>query len=381
MTATTAPKAAAVTTAATADPAARVPTLAPAAGSGSGPDTADGWRLSWPHGELAVQALGAMLGPVTLRLDGGRTVQPMYRAPWHGADDPALVGAPLLRHLNGDWLCLPFGPSGPHPGLPAGWTPRPEAPEEAGQDHGWIANQRWSLIAREPHALVLALDLPPAHTLARVERRIAVDPEAPRVTVTHTLHPRRDAVLPAALHPTFAVPPGGLEIVPGPHAAAHAYPLDPAGADSGRPPALQPGARAARMADLPTPDGRPHALMRLPAAAPAEALLQLQDCRPPLTLRWHGDGSPAERPVRLQLDWDADRLPDLLIWISQGGRRAAPWNGRNQALGIEPCASCFDLSRVAEPPAGHPLAHRRGLPLRAGEPLTLGWSLSAHPDG
>ncbi|MFM2407114.1 MAG: hypothetical protein RL223_4994, partial [Pseudomonadota bacterium] len=80
MTATTGPRAAAaaVTPATRAEPAAKAPT--PASVPGSSADTADGWRLSWPHGELAVQALGAMLGPVTLRLDGGRTVQPMYRA-------------------------------------------------------------------------------------------------------------------------------------------------------------------------------------------------------------------------------------------------------------------------------------------------------------
>ncbi len=46
---------------------------------------------------------------------------------------------------------------------------------------------------------------------------------------------------------------------------------------------------------------------------------------------------------RVSLDWDAQTFPSLLLWISNCGRNAAPWNGRHRALGVEPVCSAFDL--------------------------------------
>jgi hypothetical protein len=77
------------------------------------------------------------------------------------------------------------------------------------------------------------------------------------------------------------------------------------------------------------------------------------------------------------LDWEREHLPDVLLWISQHGRLHEPWNGRNVALGVEPCNSCFDLTRVAQAPGAHPLSHRRGLRLVAGRTIRTGYRLSA----
>lgn len=336
------------------------------------------YTLEGPHAALRVQALGAMLGPVTLRLSDGRTVSPMYQAPWHGETGPGLNENPLLRHLNGEWLCAPYGPAAAPPDLPVGWRARelPGAAGDRGWDHGWVANHHWSLAAQETTSLLLELRPPADHALERVERLVRLMPDAPGIDIVTTLHPRRTVTWPVALHPTFALPLDGVELVSGPCRAVHAYPLAPVRGVS----RLQPGGRASTLAALPANDGTTLDLRRLPLPGDTEELLQLEDVLPPFTLRLQPDGAGATggvRPVELDLDWDAALLPDLLLWVSQGGRVHAPWNGRNLALGVEPCASAFDLTRVAESAPDHPLAHRRGLTLRAGEPIALRWSLRA----
>lgn len=346
--------------------------------------------LGGPHATLRVQALGAMVGALTLRLPDGRQVAPLYRAPWHGERGPGLDDDPLLRHLGGEWLCAPFGPAAAPSGLPAGWQPRttPEGAVERqrrggpphGWDHGWIANHDWTWVARDVDSLQLQIEPPADHPLARVERLVRLAADGPRVEVITTLHPRQDLRWPIALHPTFALPAEGrLELRPGRLRAVHAYPLPPVPGVS----RVRPGARAASLHGMPTVDGGQIDLGRLPLARDTEELLQLEDVQPPFTLRLHRPAGTAtdDGSIDLVLDWDATLLPDLLLWISQRGRRHAPWNARNLALGVEPCASCFDLTRVAEPPADHPLAHRCGLVLRAGEPQVLRWSLAARDAG
>lgn len=54
----------------------------------------------------------------------------------------------------------------------------------------------------------------------------------------------------------------------------------------------------------------------------------------------------------------------MLLWMSNRGRRFAPWNGRHLALGMEPICSAFDLGpqvSAADNPisrAGTPTARR-----------------------
>jgi hypothetical protein len=342
----------------------------------------DVFSLDGPYTSACIQALGAMLGPVELRLPDGRTVSPMYVAPWHGEASPVTERNPLLRHLSGEWACVPFGPAAAPPELPGGWRPRalPCADEDAGFDHGWIANHAWALVDRDRSSLTLAIEPPAGHALARVQRVVRLDENQPGLEVETTLHARHDVTWPVALHPTFALPAGGLELIPGASRAVHAYPVAPVRGVS----RLQPGGRSATLARMPLADGTLQDVSRLPLPFDTEELLQIEGTSAPFTLRL-GSAAPDAaasaskrmNQIDLEIDWDTAILPDVLVWISQRGRTHAPWSGRNLALGIEPCASCFDLTRVAEPDPGHPLAHRQGISLRAGQPSTLRWSLRA----
>jgi len=224
--------------------------------------------LAGAHGELTVRSIGAMLAPLQFDLPGGKRISPLYVAPWaQESGSSALSG--LMRQLRGEWPCVPFGPAHPPEGLPSGWILRATDSE---WDHGYAANHAWTLVDRSDSSLSLRIELPAQEPIAWMERRIRVDSDGPTVSVELTMQPRRDAALPFALHPTFSVPPDGVQLVPGPFAAVHTYPRLPAPEVS----RLTPNCSAASLEALPSGAGTID-LSRLPLTFATEELLQLED--------------------------------------------------------------------------------------------------------
>ena len=173
-------------------------------------DSMERWTLKWAHGEATAQSLGGMLAPVRFELGGGRTVSPLYVAPW--GDDARWPG--LLRALRGEWPCLPFGAVAAPPGLPLGFETRNATDT---WNHGYGANHMWRLVEKTADRLTLRIDYPSEEAIESLERTIEVDPEAPALIVSLTVHARRDVVLPFALHPTFAIPDEGVEVLACPY--------------------------------------------------------------------------------------------------------------------------------------------------------------------
>lgn len=319
------------------------------------------WHLNWRYGEAELRALGGLLGPVNFRLEDGRQIQPMYIAPW--ADEPNIADLPpLLRDLRGELPCAPFGRTD----LPAGmgdWTPC-----DPGDDweHGYSANQPWSLLSTDAHHIRIGIDYPGDSAILRLERQITADPDAPALDISLTIWARSDVTLPVALHPTFRVPPEGVAVKPGRFSKAVAYPV-PAEPGVSR---LASNGITADLAAFPALSGTLD-LTHLPLPVKTEELLQLIDCAPPFSLYYDKEG------VEISLSWDQQQLPDVMLWVSNGGRAGFPWNGRNYALGVEPVNGVFDLGRVATPPADHPLAKRQGLAVKKGTSVRLDYRLAA----
>lgn len=327
------------------------------------------WRLDWDHGSAEVQSLGGMLGPVCLRLDGERELDLMHVAPWAGMTRVQQLPG-IMRRLRGEWPCLPFGRTDLPAGLPQGWTPKVADDSFA---HGYSANHHWHCLEARPGQVHLAIDYPPASPVRRIERVIAADPHAAALDITLTVWSRRPARLPAALHPTFRLPsaPGRVQVLLGAHAGVHSYPTNGAGELS----RLVPDTRSASLSQMAAVGG-PLDLSRLPLAGQAEELMQVRS----LT------GSGAQAPLTLHyldydacagLWWDSTHFPDLMLWVSSGGRTGFPWMGRHLALGAEPVNGLFDLGRVATAPAGHPLADRLGLALDPGQPWQTRYRIGA----
>ncbi|MEO6920581.1 MAG: hypothetical protein ABI171_16490 [Collimonas sp.] len=169
------------------------------------------------------------------------------------------------------------------------------------------------------------------------------------------------------MHPTFRMPeqPHGLRVSLGEIEQLLTYPTWPEPGVS----LLRPNSSSSGLHAMPTAEGTID-LSLLPLPLATEELVQAVNCRGPVHLDYLREG------VRVSLDWDRRLLPDAMLWISNGGRHHAPWNGRHFALGVEPLAGPFDLGRVAIPPENHPLAHRM-LRLLPDEAFMLRYRISA----
>jgi hypothetical protein len=254
--------------------------------------------------------------------------------------------------------------------LPPGWQTR-DADDEWG--HGYASNHHWTCIGATPDQVHLAIDYPVSSPIARVERIVAADPQAPALDITLTVHARRAAHVPVGLHPTFRLPslPGRVHVRLGAHEGIHSYPATAPGGIS----RLQPDTRSDSLQRMAGIDGTLD-LSRLPLAGPCEELLQVRAPRgaagaPPFALHYLDYGAC------VGLWWDNQDLPDLMLWLSNGGRINFPWMSRHLAIGAEPVNSLFDLGRVAQAPQGHPLADRLGVPLKPGQPWQTRYRIAA----
>ncbi|TPK51632.1 MULTISPECIES: hypothetical protein [unclassified Mesorhizobium] len=290
--------------------------------------------LGWAHGALTVQRLGAMLAPVTFILEDGRQVSPMHIAPW--SNEPQAQALPgILRKLRGEWPCVPFGYSVPADGWPEDWARVMGSPEEGEEAHGHSSNHDWQWRDNDGGSLSLELAYPQGSPVERVERTVTPDPSAPAVDIELKIVVRRACRLPIGLHPVFRLPfeTGAATLELGRFDRGLTYPHD-----------VEPGAELfarntsfSDLASVPARAGGVADASRLPLAVDTEELLQIEGVDGAVALANHADG------YRTKLTWQKEHFPSLLLWYSNRGRKAHPWNGRHVAIGIEPICSPFGL--------------------------------------
>lgn len=307
--------------------------------------------LGWRFGSLTVQRLGAMLAPATFVLADGRQISPMHIAPWADeADGAELPG--ILRRLRGEWPCVPFGYTVPPDGFTVDWAGAmaEAAPDE--EAHGYAANHDWRWMSRGPWSLHLTLDYPPGGPIRRVERVVTPDPNAPAVDIKFRIEVRRSCRLPIGLHPVFRLPDqaGAGELLPGKFDHGMTYPgtVEPAA------PLFAQDRSFDSLCRVPSRSGGDFDASRLPLTRDAEDLLQLNRVDGRFALANHAEN------YRVSLTWNPEHFPSVLLWYSNRGRRATPWNGRHVAIGIEPVCSPFGLG-PATALADNPIA-RAGTP-------------------
>ena len=341
------------------------------ANEGQASDTYRG--LGWAHGALTVQRLGAMLAPVTFVLADGRQVSPLHIAPW--ADEPGSEALPgILRKLRGEWPCVPFGYSVPTEGWPDDWARVMGPPEPDEEVHGHSSNHDWTWLESDGHSLSLALDYPESSPVVRVERTVTPDPAAPAIDIEFSIVVRRACRLPIGLHPVFRLPAqaGAAELELGAFDHGRTYPND-----------VEPGvplfAKDAVFADLTRRAcARWRGCRRIAAASggPRQRnCCRSRDSTVRSALANHAEG------YRVRLSWQKEHFPSLLLWYSNRGRKASPWNGRHVAIGIEPICSPFGLG-PATALADNPIA-RSGIPTALEfvpeQPFTTRYRIEAAP--
>ncbi|TPL61329.1 hypothetical protein FJ942_00525 [Mesorhizobium sp. B2-4-2] len=290
--------------------------------------------LGWAHGALTVQRLGAMLAPVTFILEDGRQVSPMHIAPW--SNEPQAQALPgILRKLRGEWPCVPFGYSVPADGWSEDWARVMGSPEEGEEAHGHSSNHDWQWRESAKGSLSLTLAYPAGSPVGRVERTVTPDPSMPAVDVEFKIVVRHACRLPIGLHPVFRLPAeiGAAALELGSFDHGRTYPHDVETS-------AELFARNASFTDLSSVPARAGGMAdasRPPLVADTEELLQIEGLDGTVALANHADG------YRVKLSWQKEHFPSLLLWYSNRGRKAAPWNGRHVAIGIEPICSPFGL--------------------------------------
>jgi hypothetical protein len=325
--------------------------------------------LGWKYGALTVQRHAAMLAPLTFVLADGRQVSPMHIAPW--AEEPVAATLPgILQRLRGEWPCVPFGYAVDDPTAPPDWA-RLNGPAEPGEEiHGHSSNHPWDWAESDGASLKLSLDYPATSPVKRVHRTVTPDSRGPAVDITFTIEIREDCRLPLGLHPSFRLPREAQQarIEPGPFREGRTYPgtVEPSA------PLFAIDQSFTSLDAVPKRDGGTFDASRVPLPLETEELLQLNGISS-VALANEAEG------YRVRLSWNEEHFPSLLLWMSNRGRKAEPWNGRHLALGMEPICSPFGLG-PASARADNPMA-KSGTPtarnFKAGDVFTTHYRIEA----
>jgi hypothetical protein len=292
------------------------------------------WHLSWRFGHASVRSSAAMLWDCNFLLPSGRPFSPLARAPWarDSSFDPQQPAH--LRHLGGEFVCVPFGNGGTPVGLLPQWSSAAWAQANA-EPHGRSANNKWECIASDSSQVTLRLSYPVDDDIAYLIRRLSVVADAPAIDLELTIHARRCTRQPVGLHPIVRLPqlPAQLAI----EAAFEfglTYPaIVPPGISR-----VAPGQRFRRLGSIPGIHGGRVDYSRMPQDAPTEEMLMLCTVRGPVVVRF------LDERAAFHLSWDTSILPSCLLWPSDSAFTDPPWSGF-RGLGIEPVAAAFDASR------------------------------------
>ncbi len=284
--------------------------------------------------EVAVTRVGGHMAPVTFYRDSGTPVRPYYLSPWQD-EPPAKMPAPVMIALRGDFFCLPFGGNS---GAVAG---------EKHPPHGEIAGADWSVVGTTQAGDVTTLTLAIATRVrpGRVTKELSLVAGQNAVYSRHVIEGFVGRV-PLGHHATLAMPEkeGAVRIATSAIRFGMTCPTLFSDPKQREYQALLPGAKWTDLAKVPMAwKGEPDAdLTRLPGRYGHADLIQLAN------ESWEKSGGPAWTTATFAdagYLWFALKDPAVLnstvFWMENHGRHAAPWNGRNNCLGLEDVTAFF----------------------------------------
>jgi len=250
-------------------------------------------------------------------------LEPLHRAPWvrTGETLPDSV-APVEKRLAGDFFCAPFGNFSAD-------TPI----------HGWSANGNWKAEGQAEAAngaLTARYELAQAINGARLAKEITLVDSQPIVYQRHIFSDGAGKI-PVAHHAMIHVP-GGAQLSFSPKAfgttPATALETDPARGNS----VFAYPQRFETLKAVKQRDGRTVDASIYPFDTGHEDL-SVQVEAPGSKLGWSAAVAARDGFVFFAVK-DAAKLPETILWMSNGGRSYSPWNSRHLAVvGIEEAAT------------------------------------------
>lgn len=270
---------------------------------------------------LCVTRDGGHLAPVHLTL-GDRVVSPYALAPWKPGEIDADLPV-LLKNLRGDFFCLPFGS------------------QENGSPHGETANNPWELVSETADSITLAIDA--SDVSARIEKTITLRPGETALYLSHKIT-GLEGDWSYGTHPILdlsGIPEGSARVSVSPFRWASVYPEWFSNPADGASQALKIGAVFSDLTEVPMEAGGTTDLTRYPSRPATDDLVMMVSEAATNEQPFAWSACVMDGYVWFSLKNPAD-FPATMLWLSNGGRSAAPWNGRHTArLGIEDVCSHF----------------------------------------
>ncbi len=287
------------------------------------------WKIESSTMEAHVSELGGHLAPVVFDRKG-RRIQPYSIAPWWKEPESARLPA-LLRVLRGDFLCMPFGGG--------------DAPfgKENHPGHGETANGKWKFewTGRLEDRVTLHLSLKTRIRPGRVDKMITLVDGHDAVYCRDVVSAMRGPMT-FGHHAMLKFPdkPASGILSTSPFQYGQVSPKPTEDPEKRGYSILWPGAKFQSLNKVPMITGQYADLSCYPARRGFEDIVQLVG-EPKGPFAWTAVTFPAEKYVWFALK-DPRVLKHSLLWISNGGRHYAPWNGRHvNIMGLEELTSYF----------------------------------------
>lgn len=260
------------------------------------------------------------MAPVTFHLSD-RDVCPYSLSPWEPAEYPDIL--PLLSVLRGDFLCLPFGgqPNGP--------------------PHGETANGAWTRLDSNASSLRLLMEA--SDTGARVVKSLSTREGHHAIHIEHEIS-NLEGDFNYGTHPILdfsGLPDGTGRVTTSAFHNGSVYPGPFSNPADGETQALAEGAIFTDLREVPLAAGGTTDLTRYPARVGNDDLVMMAHGPVSSDHPFAWSAAVLDGYVWFSLKNPAD-FPCTLLWLSNGGRTAAPWNSRHIGrLGIEDVCSHF----------------------------------------
>lgn len=327
------------------------------------------WRVVSDCVEAFVTERGGMLAPVTFDRQN-RRIQPYSIAPWHSeALDETVPG--WHRVFRGDFFCLPFGLNN-----------TVYRGEEHGV-HGEIASEPWTFegIEQGNGRTTLHLSFTTKVRPGRIDKFLSLVDGQNAVYCRHVISGMEGA-MPMGHHAMLQLPEeeGSALISMSPKAYWQVFPETDLHPGESSYSALKAGARFESLQRVPAASGEFVDASRFPAR-PGNDDVMLSINRQGGPFAWSAASIPQWNYVWFALK-DAAVLCSTLMWLSNGGHRLYPWNGRHRhRIALEEMTGNFHygLAESAEPNALSAMGFTTAHSLSADSAFTVNYIMAVAP--
>lgn len=259
-------------------------------------------------------------------------IEPYHVSPWQ--DEPGKVEPPILGVLRGDFFCMPFG------GNAEAFNGEQHPP------HGETANSAWSLVSNDQQAgkTRLVLTVETNARPGRVTKELTLIDGEPAIYSKHTIEGFAGPA-PLGHHATLALPKaeGALLVSTSKFTQGLTNPTQFSNPANGEYQSLAINAKFEDLAKVPQifKDAPDVDCTKFPTRQGyADLLCVLNQSNSPGEPAWVAAVNTEAKYLWFALK-DPAVLPSLLFWVENRGRHGAPWNGRNNCLGLEDVCTFF----------------------------------------